>query len=459
MLGAFFAVQPWTILAQERFVDAVGAELSSGSIASAQHLARARLAADASDREAAFALGTADFLAAIEGLAQDLYRFGFTTDRVLEIDAMSFGMARSRLFPMPIAPNPAPEPISYDALRQVIVDFQDRLMQAEATLTTVAAGPVVLPLDLAKLRLDINRDGTGAEAEQIGAIIESVIGLAFPNGKSAFNFDESDVLWLRGYCHLLAAMTDILLAYDWHEAFEATAFNFFPHSLSHASALAEEQSRQLLRLTAPSIAASFHEVYGYYSDDARDPLYREWAASEAGRAWLQARHDQNALGIGAVADMAALVHLARWPVADPARLRSAREHLLRMIALSRENWASIAAETDDMAEWVPGPHQTSWTQNLVVRRSTVEGWIRFLDQSEGVLEGRLLLPHWRFDRSRGLNLRRMFEEPLPLDLIMLLQGRDAVPYFEEGPLAEDATANTAMSLLSEGFLAYFIWFN
>jgi hypothetical protein len=108
---------------------------------------------------------------------------------------------------------------------------------------------------------------------------------------------------------------------------------------------------------------------------------------------------------------------------------------------------------------VPGPRQTSLFPQLPVTDETVAGWMSFLDQAEGVLEGRYLIPHWRFDRSQGLNIRRMFEEPRTLDPVLIIAGPGAIPYMEAGPLAPDSTMETGMGLIGGGLLGYFLWFN
>lgn len=441
--------------AEEGFAEAFMEALSNGPPAAGAALAEARLASDPGDRTARFALGTAQFLSAVEGLGRDLYRHGFATGR-LSVAGSGMGLGLPRFAEQPTA---TPEPVTFAALQRVLADFGDRLMQAEATLAEVQPGPTVLPLDLAAIRLDMNGDGTVTDAEEIGPMIRGALGLSFPPEHSTFNFDESDVFWLRGYCHLLAGMTDFLLAYDWSQALDETMHNLFPEASLGSAPLGREFAGQLERLFNAEPARSFYEAYGYYAEDPADPLYAEWASSEEGQRWLDAERIQNALMFGAISDAVAFVHLTRWPVIAPERMRSSRDHLLQMIAMSRANWNSILAETDDDLEWVPGPEQTSWVPRLVVQRWTVDGWNRFLDQFEGVLEGRLLIPHWRFDRTRGLNVRRMFDEPRTFDPVMLLQGFGALPYLEPGTMADDATADTAFRILNQGFLGYFIWFN
>jgi hypothetical protein len=160
-----------------------------------------------------------------------------------------------------------------------------------------------------------------------------------------------------------------------------------------------------------------------------------------------------------IADLVAFVHLMRWPVAEPARMASAREHLLSMVALSRENWRRILAETDDNREWVPGPRQTVLFDNVRITDDTVAGWQMFLDAFEAVLEGERLLPHWRIAEGRGINLRRMFDEPRTFDPWLIAQGSAILPYLEDGETVSPDTAFTILMLTEGGLLGYFLWFN
>ena len=453
-LSGFLICMQTPVAAEEGFAEGFKAALSKGPPAAAASLAEGQLALNPDDRTARFALGTAQFLSAVEALGQDLYRHGFNTDQF----AYSLTMFTGRLS-VPIPPNPAPEPVTFAALQRVLSDFADRLVQAEATLAAVPPGPVTLPLDLAAIRLDLNADGTVTDAEALGPLIRVSLRVSFPNGQSTFNFDESDVFWLRAYCHLLAGITDALLAHDWSEALDKTLHDLFPQAALTSAPLGEQLADQIARWGNGTEPEDFYDTHGYWTEDLSDPLYQEWIQSEQGLKWQDAQRTYYALFGSSIADAVAFVHLAHWKVIAPERMQSSRNHLLQMIAMSRANWASILAETDDTFEWLPGPQQQSWVPRMVVRRSTVDGWHRFLDQFEGVLEGRLLMPHWRFDRDRGINVRRMFEEPRTFDPVMLLQGVDALPYLEAGAMADDATASTAFRILDEGFLAYFIWFN
>ena len=93
-----------------------------------------------------------------------------------------------------------------------------------------------------------------------------------------------------------------------------------------------------------------------------------------------------------------------------------------MIELSRQSWRRIHAETDDNAEWVPGPKQIGRFRNLRVTEDVVQGWHVFLDEFEAILNGDKRIRHWSLVGKRGANVRRMFEEPGPLDPVMIAAG-------------------------------------
>jgi hypothetical protein len=83
----------------------------------------------------------------------------------------------------------------------------------------------------------------------------------------------------------------------------------------------------------------------------------------------------------------------------------------------------------------------------------------FLDEFEAVLEGRRLIPHWRVAAGRGINLRRMFDEPGTFDPWLIAQGSAILPYLEDGETVSPETAFTILMLTEGGLLGYFVWFN
>ena len=129
-----------------------------------------------------------------------------------------------------------------------------------------------------------------------------------------------------------------------------------------------------------------------------------------------------------------------------------------MVALSRESWKFILAETDDDHEWIPNPRQTG-VLGVPVRQEMVDGWLEFLDATEALLAGKRLLPFWRGDPSRGVNLRRVFTEPRPFDLVLWVQGTAATPYLEKGPLTKPEVWRRLQRVFGGEFIGFALWFN
>src|SRR3546814_10016789 len=85
--------------------------------------------AEAGDPEAEFALGLVSFVTSIEGLAQDLYKYGLgPTDAGPLVPELG----------VPVPFNPAPEPLTYDKFRTTLVDLVDNLDAARALLLEAA---------------------------------------------------------------------------------------------------------------------------------------------------------------------------------------------------------------------------------------------------------------------------------------------------------------------------------
>ncbi len=118
-------------------------------------------------------------------------------------------------------------------------------------------------------------------------------------------FDTADVYWLRGYCHLLSALCEVALAHDGQKLFDHTAQLFFMNP---------------------------ETPYGFLGRGRQEFTDR-------------------------ILDFIALIHLTNLPVVEPKRMTSALDHLEQVIALSRQNWQAILAETDDDHEWIPNPKQ------------------------------------------------------------------------------------------------------
>lgn len=80
-----------------------------------------------------------------------------------------------------------------------------------------------------------------------------------------------------------------------------------------------------------------------------------------------------------------------------------------------------------------------------------------MTEMEQVLDGRKLLPHWRF--AQGMNLQKFLDDGKSFDLVLLLAGQDARPWLESGPVSDTATWNNLTQAFRGNFLSYALWFN
>jgi hypothetical protein len=366
------------------------------------------------DAQARFGLGALRFLRAVERVSQAMYRHG------VGADAGNAGLVRS----LPVfqaggfAPNPKPEPIDAKQFRQMFLDLVADLAAAERTLAEVNDPAVKLPLHIGRVRLDFNGDGVGDEDEQFWTVFVRLNGGArnVPREQvEAFRitFDAADVHWLRGYCHLLSAMLETFLAHDADELFHCGGHLLFPKAVS----------------PYPFLAANPNPA--------------------------------DLIGFGAdTRDLLAFVHQAlRLPLKEPKRMTAALGHLEAMARESREMWKLALAETDDAEEWIPNPKQTGVIPGVRVTAEMVQGWHLFLDETDAVLAGKKLLPFWRSTGKQGVNLRRVFTEPRPVDLLLWVQGTAAAPYLEDGPTISTETWDRLQRMFGGEFLGFALWFN
>jgi hypothetical protein len=424
ILGWFLAAFLSTTVGGNAFaasdlVEKVQTHLYAGQTADAASVARSRLAEAPDDDQARFALGTVQFLQAVEHLGQALHRYGLRSEKY----GSEIGLEVLPILRIPVPKNSDPDELIYDALRGVLNAFVTDLATAEATLGSIEGDQIDLPLNIGLIRLDLNSDGQGSDDEALWLIFKVVAGAGWLDEAAAekllINFDGSDAPWLQAYCHLLMAIAEFPLAHDWHEAFEVTFQSLFPMPSSPYRKLEQ----------------GFRE-----SQDA------QVAGGLAERSFA-----------AAITDLIAFLHLNHWPVVEPDRMANVLEHLEAMVRLSRENWTRILAETDNKAEWIPNPSQTGILPRMQVTQEQINGWKAFLDEFEAILQGKKLIPHWRFDE--GINMRRLFLEPSTFDIVLLIQGSAALPYLEAGELTTGETWTQIMQLFGGDFFRYFLWFN
>lgn len=387
----------------------IASALDSGQLKQAQESLSKFVAANPKDDLARFELGAVEFFAAIEGLAQDSFRYGLQPN----FGAVPF-------LRTPIKPNRQPEAISYDAARQMIDRFIQRLEHAEQTLSSIEDKDLKWELDITKVRLDMNGDGQADKDESLWKVFnEFARNRRFDGSDSQatpdsfkIGLDSGDAHWLRGYCHLLAALGDFVLAYDEQRLFDRTAQLFFANPQTKYAAI----------------------------------LTRHGA-------------DTRPVNETTIMDAVAFVHLMDFSVREPDRLAHSREHLLGMVSASRQSWELIEAETDNDHEWIPGPNQASVVEGVAINKERLAAWRKFLSEAEDVLNGKKLIPFWRGSSGKGLNLRRAFTEPKHFDLVLWVQGSDAVPYLEEGELTSPQTWMEFQRVFQGRFIGMAIWIN
>lgn len=361
------------------------------------------------DDEARFGLGTIQFVRSVEHLAQSLYQFG----------ALG-GNTRARiqlpLLRLPVPENPRPEKVRYADVRRMLQNLIDDLAKSEATLARIRDERVKLPLHFALIRLDVNGDGRSTDDELLWKMYAEInrgaqLGAeATPEEARRFiiGFDYGDVLWLRGYCHLLSAMAETALTYDQQQLFDAAAGEIFANPES------------------PAIPKDLI-------------VNRDWT--------------------GDIVDAIAAVHLMKFPVKEAKRGAAALDHLQAVIDLSRQTWKAYQVETDDDHEWVPNPKQTGVVPGVRVTQEMVDGWHDFLSEGEAILQGKKLVPHWRMRDGVGVNVQQVFREPREFDLVMWVHGAAALPYVKEGECTSPDTWNRFQRVFRGEFIGFAIWFN
>jgi hypothetical protein len=382
--------------------------LLDGKLADGEKALADLTAANPTDAQARFGLGVIQFVRAVERMVQTFHRYGL---RYTSGDMLPF----SRL---PIPVNPVPEPIRYADLRALFERWTSDLAKVESTLAKVDSADVKLPLHFGLIRLDLNGDGKAEPDERLFTLYIQLNAAArnqvTPEAAKEFviAFDRADVAWLRGYCHLLMAMSEVYLAHDAHELFDHTAPYFFPKA------------------------------------ETPFPFLRRRLGA-----------DRRQLDTEDLLDAIAFIHLVRFPVQEPERLKAALAHLESMISLSHESWKFILAETDDDHEWVPNTKQHSVMPNGAVTNEMVKGWLEFLVEAKAILKGEKLIPFWRTAPESGVNLNRVFTDPRTFDLVLWVQGTAAMPYLQNGVCTSAETWNRFQRIFRGEFIGFALWFN
>jgi len=377
----------------------VDALLSSGKFEEGIVELEAHLKQTPKDDVARFGLGAIQLVSSVQKLGQKLAVYGPQA----RLTFVAFDAAAK--VPAPI------EPLTYERLREINREWLTDLMRVEATLAKIESEDVKLPLHVGRVTINLGR----AETRALTLLPVMRQFRLTPNGREAdfvIAFDRADVDWLRGYCHLLSALSEIMLAYDGQGLFDVAAHRLFQH------------------------AKVPHEF-----------LFEPNRSPQGG--WFQFEE---------IADVVAFIHMLRFPLVEPKRMPVALAHIEQAMALSRQMWKRIQAETDNDREWIPGPKQTG-AINVKVTQEMVDNWMRALDEAEQIVQGKKLLPFWRGKATRGVNLRKAFMEPRQLDIVLWIQGTAAIPYLEDGEQTQPDTWQQINRAFGGQFIGFGFWFN
>ena len=290
-----------------------------------------------------------------------------------------------------------------------------QLEQANETLNGISEQPVKLTVDLLKINLDADNNGTVEPHENLAAILSGLSRRSpfqLEDDTTAFliTFDRADAKWLQGYSNLLMSMGNFLLTFDYENTYDLT----------------------------------FHSVFGASATTYGQQL------EDMGKA-------DNERGFGSFATPINFLHSINWTVQNSDRLKATRQNLLKVMQLNYETWDLIQKETDNDNEWLPNPNQTSPFQALPVTQETIDSWLEAVKASEQVLNGELLIPSMVFDG--GINMETFFETAKTFDLVLFITGPNSVDYVEQGPVWEGDFMRTITRPMGRNFGSFAVWFN
>ncbi len=378
----------------------VDALLSSGKFDEGVAVLEAHLKVEPKDDVSRLGLGVTQFVSAVQRLGQKLAVYGPRPRFAFVVGGPA------------IAEVPAPaEPLTYPTLRKINQEWLDDLARIEATLAKITSEEVKLPLHVGRVTMNLGTAETRS-LTLLPILQQFRLGTAGREADFVIAFDRADVDWMRGYCHLLSALSEMMLAYDGQELFDVAAHRLFQHAKTPHAFLLEPN---------------------------RPP----------NNGWFQFED---------IADAVALIHMLRFPLVEPKRMEAALKHVEQTLSLSRQMWKRVLAETDNDREWIPGPKQKG-AINIPVTQEIVDNWLRALDEAEQIVQGKKLIPFWRGKPTRGVNLRKVFLEPRQLDIVLWIQGTAATPYLEEGELTKPDTWQQINRAFGGQFLGFGFWFN
>jgi len=361
---------------------------------------KTRLAAqDSLTNEELFCLAGLRFLGGIEAALQLRWQTGIRAD-----------WSELPILRLPIPENPDARAFVPADFTRLITDLDADMEAAREALADLDGRPFALDVAMADLWFDINANSRRDPGEDVAAVASLFGGaglLSVQVENPVITFDTADAAWLSAYTHFLSAFASVTLAYDPEPAIQ--------------------------RVIDSSAA-----IYALWGDtpppNAMDMMF------------------------GRQVDRVAMVLHALSQTPDAALARDAHAHLLAMIADNRRFWAEVAREPDNKGEWVPNETQVSGL-GIIMPPGTGARWQAVLEEAEKILQGKLLIPHWRFGAEAGINLAKLFENPPAIDLLTFVQGEGLLPYAEKGPRASPLSWNEFERLVQGDATLFAVFLN
>ena len=296
-----------------------------------------------------------------------------------------------------------------ETVAQLFTDFRSALQKANRTFAGIDEREFKVQVNLSKVRLDFDGDGVVSSNETLIAVFGRAFSLppgAGTNGDIVVVFDSADAMWFNGYTHFIIGMIDVLNTFDWMPVWNQCAHVLFQNPYP-----------------VPPIAR-------ISISDGRD--FAKWA------------------------DLIAALHVFHLEAVNTNGLLEARKEFTAMTHCSRICWARVLAEKDNDHEWLPSPTQTG-PGGSKITQAQIDGWMHILDELDAILNGDKLLPHWRIESGRGINVDHLVNNPPPLDLILMVQGSAFIPYVEKGTVSDQTLWRNLASPFGPGLLRFAVW--
>lgn len=309
--------------------------------------------------------------------------------------------------------------VSYTQVRDWLKELQNTLEQASTSLEQIQdISAFRFTLDVTTIQFKINNGTNGlvpiSDARLSGLSRFSLYSMPVPantnNKDGKVQVGVADARWLEGYCKLVSATIDCLLAYNEENCFNHAAHLFFDHPVTPFG----------------DTLISTNQAMGFNFDSIMDAV--------------------------------ALIHTINFSVQDAARLQHALANLEGTIAQSRRMVKLLASQDASAQHWLAGPGQRSVTGRPVTAEMLSQ-WGQVLEHTQAILDGKELAPYWRNAPGKGVNVRKLFTEPKDFDLVLWLQGTGAIPYLEEGAPITITEWGQSTKAFNGQFLFYAFWFN